>query len=64
LAICQPIYEEFDGWDKSIEDARCYEDIPENAKIYLRKIEEFTDTKISIVSVGPRRDQTINISDI
>lgn len=64
LAKCEPIYEEFDGWDESIENARSYDDLPENAKIYLKKIEEFTDTKISIVSVGPRRDQTIEVTDI
>jgi adenylosuccinate synthase len=64
LAKCEPIYEEFDGWDESIENARTYDDIPKNAKIYLKKIEEFTGTKVSIVSVGPKRDQTINVTDI
>lgn len=64
LAECQPVYEEMDGWDESIANARSYGDLPENAKKYLKKIEEFTDTKISIVSVGPRRDQTIRLSDI
>ena len=61
LAKCEPIYEEFEGWDDSIADARSYEEIPENAKIYLKRIEELTDTKISIVSVGPKRDQTIRV---
>ncbi|WP_027626093.1 adenylosuccinate synthase [Clostridium lundense] len=64
LAKCQPIYEEFDGWDESIADARNYNQLPENAKTYLKKIEEFTGTKISIVSVGPRRDQTMEITTI
>ncbi|NMM62087.1 adenylosuccinate synthase [Clostridium sp. P21] len=64
LAECEPVYEEFDGWDESIENARTYDEIPENAKIYLRRIEEFTGTKVSIVSVGPRRDQTIKVTDI
>ena len=64
LDKCQPIYEEFDGWDSSIEDARNYEDLPENAKIYLKRVEEYTGTKISIISVGPKRDQTIKVSQI
>ncbi len=64
LAKCEPVYEEFDGWDESIENARTYDEIPENAKIYLKKIEEFTGTKVSIVSVGPKRNQTINVTDI
>lgn len=64
LAKCEPVYEEFDGWDESIKDVRKYEDLPENAKIYLNRIEEFTGVKISIVSVGPKRDQTMRISDL
>lgn len=64
LAKCEPIYEEFDGWDDSVADARSYEELPENAKIYLRRIEEATGTKVSIVGVGPKRDQTIRVGEI
>lgn len=64
LALCEPIFEEFNGWDESIADARKYEDIPENAKKYLKRIEELTDTKISIISVGPKRDQTMTVGEI
>ncbi|WP_186431143.1 adenylosuccinate synthase [Clostridium sp. BSD9I1] len=64
LAKCEPVYEEFKGWDESIENARSYEELPENAKIYLKKIEEFTGTRISIVSVGPKRDQTMNVNEL
>lgn len=64
LAKCEPIYEEFDGWDESVADARSYDELPENAKKYLNRIAEFTDTKIAYVSVGPKRDQTMKIADI
>jgi adenylosuccinate synthase len=64
LAKCEPIYEEFEGWDDSIANARSYEELPENAKVYLKRIEEFTGTKVSIVSVGPKRDQTIEIGEL
>jgi len=64
VAKCEPIYEEFDGWDDSVAEARSYDELPENAKKYLKRIEEFTRTKISIVSVGPKRSQTIRISEI
>lgn len=64
LAKCEPVYEEFDGWDESVAEARSYEELPKNAKKYLRRIEEFTGVKISIVSVGPRRDQTMEVADI
>lgn len=64
LAKCEPVYEEFEGWDKSVENARSYDEIPENAKKYLKRIEEFTGTKISIISVGPKRDQTIRVDEL
>lgn len=64
LAKCEPIYEEFDGWDDSVADARSYDELPENAKKYLQRIEEVTETKISIVSVGPKRNQTMRIREI
>lgn len=64
LAKCEPVYEEFDGWDESVADARSYEELPENAKKYIERIEEFTDTRVSIVSVGPKRDQTMRVKEI
>lgn len=64
LAECEPIYEEFDGWDDSVADVRSYDDLPNNVKKYLARISEFTDTKISIVGVGPKRDQTMRIDSI
>lgn len=64
LAKCEPVYEEFDGWDDSVADVRSYEDLPDNVKKYLNRIAEFTDTKISIVGVGPKRDQTMRIDSI
>lgn len=64
LARCKPVYEATDGWDNSVEQAKSYDELHENAKKYLRKIEEFTETKISIVSVGPGREQTIVVRDI
>lgn len=42
-------------------DVRSYDELPENVKKYLNRISEFTETKISIVGVGPKRDQTMRI---
>lgn len=64
LALCEPIYEEFDGWGSEVETAKTYDELPLNAKKYLKRIEEFTGTKISIVSVGAGRDQTIRVTDL
>lgn len=64
LAKCEPIYEEFDGWDDSVADVRSYDELPDNVKKYLNRIAEFTDTKISIVGVGPKRDQTMRVNSL
>ncbi len=54
----KPIYEEFEGWDK-LAGARVFEDLPENAKKYINKIEELTGVKVGIISTSPERDDTI-----
>ena len=64
LALCEPVYEEFDGWDETVAEVRTHDDLPENAKKYLKRIQEFTDVRISIVGVGPRRDQTIFVDEL
>lgn len=61
LADCKPIYIELDGWDEDITAATCYDDLPENAKKYLRAIEKESDCKITMVGVGPQRNQNFNI---
>ena len=64
LAKCEPVYEEFEGWGEEVANARSYDELPENAKKYLSRIEEFTGTRISLVSVGPKRDQTMRVKEI
>lgn len=64
LARCKPVYEEMDGWDDSVQHAKSFDELHENAKKYLRRIEEYTETRISIVSVGPNREQTIVVNNI
>ena len=59
LQNCQPIYEEFDGWWDDLSKIRTYDKLPTNAKKYLRRIEELLKVPFSIVSVGPKREQTI-----
>lgn len=57
--IAQPIYEEFDGWMTSTENARTWEDLPENAQKYIKRIEELVGAPVKYISVGPERDQII-----
>ena len=59
LAQCEPVYEEIDGWAGNIGDVRKYEDLPENAKNYIRRIEEICGVSVGMVGVGPGRDQNI-----
>lgn len=59
LQNCQPVYEEFDGWWDDLTKIKSYDRLPNNAKKYLRRIEELLKVPISIVSVGPERTQTI-----
>lgn len=56
---CKPIYEEMDGWMEDTSRIRRYEDIPENARRYLRRIEELCGVRISMISVGESREQII-----
>ena len=55
----EPIYESHAGWKTDITNAKTYEELPENAKKYIARLEELMGVKVSIVSVGPGRDQTI-----
>lgn len=64
LSQCKPIYEELDGWKEDITLAKSYDDLPENAKKYIKKIEELVGVPVNIVSVGPKRSQTIIINEM
>lgn len=55
----EPVYETHKGWNEDITGVKDYEKLPENAKKYLSRLEELLEVPISIVSVGPDREQTI-----
>ena len=59
LGECTPIYETLPGWPEDISGIRRREDLPQNVKSYLNRIEELIETPIDIISVGPDREQTI-----
>ncbi|TDT72235.1 adenylosuccinate synthetase [Hypnocyclicus thermotrophus] len=58
-----PIYEELDGWKEDITSIKNYEELPENCKKYIKRIEEIIGCSISMVSVGPDRTQNIFIKE-
>jgi adenylosuccinate synthase len=63
LGSCKPVYDVFPGWQEDISGIRKFKDLPENAKKYLDRIEDLTETPIDIVSVGPGREETIVINN-
>lgn len=60
LRAC-PIYETLSGWKRPTGAIRSYSDLPEEAKAYLKRIEELCGAPISLVSVGPGREQTLHL---
>ena len=63
LAECEPVYEAMPGWKGDISGIRKFETLPTEAKDYLTRIEELTETPIHIISVGPGRNQTITLKN-
>lgn len=56
---CEPVYEEMQGWQEDITAVRTFEELPEAAQAYVHRIEELTETQVTLVAVGPGREQTI-----
>jgi len=59
LARCQPVYAEFEGWQQPLDKIRTWKKLPVKARTYLKAIAELTGARLSIVSVGPGREQTM-----
>ena len=59
LANCEPVYEEVRGWNTSTRAARTFSQLPAAARKYVRYISELTGARLSMVSVGPARGETI-----
>jgi adenylosuccinate synthase len=59
LGACEPVFEVLPGWTEDISGVRRFEDLPDNARSYLRRIEELIEAPVKIVSVGPGRNETI-----
>ena len=59
LGKCEPVYAEFPGWKQSTSNARRWKDLPAKARAYLNALAELTGAELSIVSIGPSRDETI-----
>ena len=60
----EPVYEYFDGWTDDISGARDFDDLPAPARAYVEAVEELSGARISVVGVGPGRDQSIVRHDL
>jgi adenylosuccinate synthase len=58
-----PVYESLEGWQEDIDKVREYEDLPTQAKDYIRRLEDFTGVPANIVSVGPDRAETLMLTN-
>lgn len=57
LEACEPVYEELPGWQADVHAARRWDDLPAEARAYVRRVEELTGIPVRHVSVGPEREQ-------
>ena len=64
LESAKPIFAAFPGWREPLEKARAFSDLPKDARVFVRFVEEATEVPVHIVSVGPRRDETIVIREL
>ncbi|OQA40362.1 MAG: Adenylosuccinate synthetase [Chloroflexi bacterium ADurb.Bin325] len=59
MALAEPVYETWPGWQEPTREARTWDDLPKPARAYLHRIAELAGVSIQYVSVGPERDQLI-----
>ena len=64
LAKCKPIYETLPGWMSDTTACRSFADLPENAQKYVLRLEELCGLPVSLVAVGPDREQIIVRRDL
>jgi adenylosuccinate synthase len=61
LSNCSPVYKKLKGWNADLTKIRRFKDLPKEAKTYIKFIKDYTGVKVSIVSVGPEREQILKV---
>jgi adenylosuccinate synthase len=64
FAAATPIYEEFPGWTEDISKARSVHDLPPSCQAYVAALEKMSSARISVIGVGPGRDESIVVHDL
>jgi adenylosuccinate synthase len=59
LAACEPVYETHKGWQQDLSGITKFADLPDLAKAYLKRLEELVGARVSLLGVGPAREQTL-----
>ena len=60
----KPVYEEMPGWFEDIRHCRTFDELPANAQAYVRRLEELSGSRISVIGVGPGRDENVLVHDL
>ena len=63
LEKAKPVYETMAGWGCDISSIKTFDALPENCKKYIKRLEKVLDTEVCMISVGPRRDQSIVVNE-
>ncbi len=58
----EPVWEELPGWDEELGDAHAFEDLPKEAQAYVRFLEELGGVPVSMIGVGPAREQSVPVT--
>jgi adenylosuccinate synthase len=64
VANAEPVYEAMPGWTEDVTGARNFDDLPDNARRYIDRIETLVEVQAAFISVGPGRDETIMRTDL
>ncbi len=59
-----PVYEYLPGWQEEIGAARTHDDLPANAQAYVRFVEDMVGVRVSVIGVGPDRDDSVVVHDL
>lgn len=59
MEACEPVYESHPGWKQDLSGVTSYQDLPAGAKAYLSRVAELAGARISLVGIGPAREQTL-----
>lgn len=64
LENCKPVYEEMDGWSEELTDIKDFDELPENAKKFILRVEELTGVPTWLVSIGPSREMYFELREL